>query len=140
MDNAQVVRDSIEFIWNRGELGRVEDFYTADFRCHAAGASIWEWGTGPAGVAGIVSEIRTTFPDYLESPQIVLVEGDLVAVRQTVTGTNTGPGRFAPTGKSFQVIDTMICRIDEGKLAEQWGLFDQYSLCIQLGLQAPIGD
>lgn len=139
MQNAQVVRDSIEVIWNRCDLSRIDDFYTEEFVCHGAGTFLWDWQPGRPGIERIVTEIRTAFPDYRESPEIVIEQGEMVSVRQVVTGTNTGPGIFPPTSRPFRVVDTMICRIEDGKLAEQWGLFDQYSLFIQLGLIEPVG-
>lgn len=50
----------------------------------------------------------------------------------TNRGTHTGDALIAPvTGKSFEFIDITICRIENGKIAEQWGAFDQLSLLIQ---------
>lgn len=148
MKNAQVVRESIETIWNRGELDRLSDFYTDDFHWHQSSTSgvfqpgvglfetepADEWVPGFSGVERIVRLVRTAFPDYHEEPEIVIEDGGLVAVRQIVTGTNAGSWKFAATNESFRVVDMMICRVRDGKLAEQWGLFDQYSLITQLHL------
>lgn len=148
MDIAEVVRESIEVIWNKGELDRLPEFYTDDFywhpaatgRIHAPQSRLFEpaaptqWVPGYAGVELVVRQMRTIYPDYHESPQLVIAQDDLVAVRQIVTGTHTGDGPFLATGRSFEVIDMMFCRVRDGKLAEQWGLFDQYSLITQLQL------
>lgn len=148
MDIAAVVRESIEVIWNRGELDRLAEFYADDFywhpaatgRIHAPGSRLFApavavpWVPGYAGVEQVVRQMRTIYPDYHEDPQLVIAEGDLVAVRQTVTGTHSGAGPFPATHRSFEVVDMMFCRVRDGKLAEQWGLFDQYSLITQLGL------
>ena len=42
------------------------------------------------------------------------------------------------TGKQMSVVDMMICRLRDGKLHEQWGLSDFYSMLIQLGLMEPL--
>lgn len=132
--NAQVVRDSIEVVWNRGELDRISELYTDNFVIHPGSHGIFTWPNGPKGVRQIAEDVRKAFPDYHEEPNMVLEDGDLVAVRQTVTGTNTGPGVFRPTGKKFRVFDTMFIRIEDGRLAEQWGLFDRLGQLAQLGL------
>jgi predicted SnoaL-like aldol condensation-catalyzing enzyme len=136
--NAQIVLDSIEVIWNKGELERIPEFYTEEFISHQGGYGIWPWPPGRAGVNQVVTSMRTAFPDYLEEPAIVFSEGDMVIVRQTISGTHTGGTTLPATGKQMSVVDMMICRLRDGKLHEQWGLSDFYSMLIQLGLMEPL--
>jgi predicted ester cyclase len=136
--NAEIVIASIEVIWNRGELERIPEFYTEDFVTYQTETPGMNWAPGHKGLREIVTSVRTRFPDYTEYPKFVLAEGDFVSVFQTVTGTNTGKGSFAPTGKAFKAIDSMVIRMRDGKLAEQWGLLDLYGISAQLGLREPI--
>lgn len=135
-DNAQVVRDSIEYVWNRGEYDRIPEFYSEDFTIARSGLSIWPWPTAPGrkGVKQQVMAIRELFPDYREEPLTVLSEGDMVAVRQALTGTHAGGTRVPPTGKLLRIRDMMFCRVRDGKLVEQWGMNDQYYVLVELGL------
>ena len=57
----------------------------------------------------------------------------------TIRSTDKGPLPFAPaTGKSIEIADTSIFRIEGGKIAEQWAVTDQLSLLVQLGqVEAP---
>jgi steroid delta-isomerase-like uncharacterized protein len=65
----------------------------------------------------------------------VVAEGDLVAVRWTAGGTNTGVGHGLPaTGKKAEISGITIFRVKDGKLAEEWGLIDTWGLLKQLGL------
>jgi predicted ester cyclase len=137
-DNAKVVLESIEAIWNRGEYDRIPEFYTEDFVSHQPGTPGMTWPAGHEGVREISSAERRAFPDYTEAPMFVMSEGDFVAVFQVVTGTNTGEGSYPATGKAFQAIDTMFIRMRDGKLAEQWGLMDLYAIAVQLGLREPV--
>lgn len=136
--NAQIVLDSIEVIWNKGELERIPEFYTEEFISHQGAYGLFQWPPGRAGLKQIVTTVKTVFPDYLEEPAIVFSENDLVIVRQTVSGTHTGAGALPVTGKQMIVTDMMICRLLDGKLHEQWGLTDNYSMLIQLGLMEPL--
>lgn len=138
MSNAQIVLDSIESVWNKGELDRIPEFYTDDFISYQGDHGLFEWPPGRDGLEQVVTTVRTAFPDYLEEPAIVFSEEDLVIVRQVISGTNTGDASFPATGKSMKVVDMMICRLKDGKLHEQWGLTDNYSMLIQLGMLEPL--
>jgi len=141
-----LARETIDVVWTRGQVDRIPEFYTADFKAHQPRPRVnWvglprlaSW-TGHEGLREVVTAVRSVCPDYSETPQLVVAAGDMVAMRMINRGTHTGRpvGRFQPSGKSFEVVDTMFVRIVDGKIAEQWGLFDQYSVCVQLGFMEP---
>lgn len=142
MNNEQIVRDCIASVWTRGEVDRIPEFYTEDFYSNQprpylcfAGDTTTEW-KGYEGVRQAVEDSHDAFPDYSETPEIVVAAGDMVAMRMINRGTHTGRaiGSFAPSGKSFESVDTMFVRMRDGKICEQWGLFDEFSAGIQLGL------
>lgn len=134
MTNKELIQETFETIWNRGEIERVHEFYTEDFLSHQPPTAP-AWKQGPEGVAEIVQMLRTAFPDYHEKIEDLISDGDRVVARMTNTGTHQGPLMgFAASGKSFEVPDYAVCRIEDGKIAEQWGLFDLFSMAIQLDL------
>lgn len=134
--NCEIVEASIESIWNNKEYDRIPEFYTEDFFCHPTGIAIFpSWKPGHLGVKERIENVKNAFPDYRETPTIVFGEGDLVIVRQDVSGTNSGNGPFGGVaGVKFDVVDMMICRLKDGRLCEQWGLTDRYTQFVQLGL------
>jgi predicted ester cyclase len=146
MTNEDIARKTIEVVWCRGELDRIPEFYTDDFHAHqpnirlnwAGMASRPSW-VGHEGLRQIITNIKSVCPDYNEAPQLVVGSGDMVAMRMINRGTHTGRavGRFQPSGKSFEAIDTMFVRMVGGRIAEQWGLFDQHAVCVQLGFIEP---
>jgi len=70
----------------------------------------------------------------------LLAEGDKVAVRFTVEGTQQGALLgIPPAGKHFRISDIGIYRLAEGKIAENWEQADMLGLMQQLGLLAPPG-
>jgi predicted ester cyclase len=83
--------------------------------------------------------LRGAFPDYRETIEDLIASRDRVVTRLTIRGTHEGPLPFAPaTGKSIEIADTSIFRIEDGKIAEQWAVTDQLSLLVQLGqVEAP---
>jgi steroid delta-isomerase-like uncharacterized protein len=65
----------------------------------------------------------------------IIAEGDLVAVLWQGEGVNTGEGNGLPaTGKPFRVTAMTMFRLQDGKIVEEWNVFDNYSFLTQLGL------
>ena len=79
---------------------------------------------------------RSAFPDLAVNVDLMVAEGDLVAVRWTARGTNTGTGNGIPaTGRKVEVSGTAIFRFVEGRIAEEWTSANTLGLMKQLGLQ-----
>ncbi len=132
MTNEQVVRDACRVIWSEGDLERIGEFYDADFE---ADYPRTDWGSGLQGIHDLAAGIRSSFPDYHEHIDELIVADDLVIVRLTIKGTHTGPlPDLPPTGKSVEFKDVTIARVRNGKIVEQRGLSDHFALYQQLGL------
>lgn len=137
MTNEEFVRNACHVIWGEGDLSRVREFYADHFQAHDSSVGS-NWGDGADGVEELARSLRDAFPDYHETIEDIIVSGDRVSVRLTIRGTHTGPLPFAPaTGRSIEITDQSIFRIEDGKIAEQWALTDQLSLLVQLGLFEP---
>jgi steroid delta-isomerase-like uncharacterized protein len=79
---------------------------------------------------------RSAFPDLAVNVDLMVAEGDLVAVRWTARGTNTGTGNGIPaTGRKVEVSGTAIFRFEDGKIAEEWTSANSLGLLKQLGLR-----
>ena len=134
MTNEELVRDACHVIWGEGDFSRVREFYSEHFLAHDSSVGS-NWGKGADGVEKLARSLRSAIPDYHETIEDIIVSGDRVAVRLTIRGTHTGPLPFAPaTGRSIEIRDHSMFRIEDGKIAEQWALTDQLSLLVQLGL------
>jgi predicted ester cyclase len=63
-----------------------------------------------------------------------LVDGDLEAARVIISGTHRGELMgVAATGKAVEFESIDIIRVEDGKVAEHWGVTDVMSLMQQLG-------
>jgi steroid delta-isomerase-like uncharacterized protein len=77
---------------------------------------------------------RTAFPDWEITPQDMLADGNKVAVRYTATGTHTNDFMGIPgSGKRINVTGMNLFRLENGKIAEEWGNMDMMGLMQQLG-------
>jgi predicted ester cyclase len=91
---------------------------------------------GPTDFKPFFRQFRAAFPDIRITVEDVLVDGDRIAARCSVTAKHTGPGIMpAPTNKSVSITGMCISRVENGKIAEGWNNFDFLSLYQQLGMQ-----
>ena len=65
----------------------------------------------------------------------MVADGDKVWARMTGRGTHSTEfmGR-PPTGKSFAITVVDICRFENGKIVEHWGVPDRFHMMAQLDL------
>jgi len=93
---------------------------------------------GPEGVKQFITAMRTAFPDYRETINNMVAEGDMVAVFYTLQGTFKGEyGGIAPTGKKFSIPSAILSRFEGGKQVEAWLYLDSLTWYRQLGIPIP---
>jgi steroid delta-isomerase-like uncharacterized protein len=133
-DNKALVRRWLDAL--RGSLAPevVGAFFAPDYRRHLD-------LTSPPITAEMhlqrMARLRGAFPDARTTLEDIVAEGDRVAFRLTIRGTQTGAFLGAPaTGKSVTVPFFGMVRIADGRIAEEWGGLDQGSLFRQLGVSA----
>lgn len=91
---------------------------------------------GRAGFAPVIVAFRSAFPDLQVVNEEILVDGDRVAVRSTMRGTQTGPLFGIPaTGRPIEAMAIDIHRIEGGQIVETWHVEDWLSVFGQLGVQ-----
>jgi steroid delta-isomerase-like uncharacterized protein len=124
--------ERVEALFNRGDLDRVEEFVTPDFVNHEA----WPGeARGPEGLRWRLERLRGAIPDFHMRVEDVVVEGDRVAYRATVTGTHRGELLgMPPTNRAFEVQHMHFLRLHEGRAAEHWACRDDLGMLTQLGL------
>ena len=128
-NKAIILRSEAE-LWSKGNLAVADELYATDFVCHFILGPEWR------GIQGIKDEVRshrTSFPDWHETVEDIVAEGDRVAIRITSTGTQTGEfGGASPSGRKVKIVELHIYRLANGKIAEQWGVPDIHGMMDQL--------
>jgi steroid delta-isomerase-like uncharacterized protein len=90
---------------------------------------------GTEATKAVFANLFRAFPDLHIAVEDVVVEGDKVVTRHTVTGTHRGEYLgLAPTGKSVTYSEIFILRFSGGRIAETWGVVDVAAQMRQLGL------
>ncbi len=93
---------------------------------------------GSADLKNFVKEFINGVSDYSETFDFIMAKGDTVAYITTMTATQTGTmNGIPPTGKTFECVNIIIQRFEEGKIAETWISWDNLAILSQLGLFPP---
>jgi steroid delta-isomerase-like uncharacterized protein len=82
-----------------------------------------------------IEEFIDAVPEYDETITQMIAHEDRVAYISTMTGVQTGPmGDFPATGNEFTLVNIIIQRLEDGKVAETWVSWDNVAFLSQLGL------
>lgn len=91
--------------------------------------------TGRDAIAGVYTAWFEGFPDLVITPEELLVDGDRLAQRFTLTGTDSGGFLgLPPTGKPLRVAVMWLCRMGEGQIVHSRFIYDFSGMLIQIGL------
>ena len=111
-----------------GDLTALDALVSIDYQDHTPGRS-----SGRAELTAAVQTLRAAFPDMTSTVTHILAEGDLVAVRNRVTGTQHGPlGELTATGNHVDFTALQLFRIEDELIVEHWEIFDETTLTQQL--------
>jgi predicted ester cyclase len=135
-DPETVARRLIEDGFNRGDLAVAEELTARDLVEHQ------DFGpghaTGADGVKAVIQSLRRAFSDFHLEIEDLVVDGELVWLRMTGTGTHDGPFMgHQPTGKRMRTPVFDVLRIVDGRMVEHWGVPDRLGALFQLGLAEP---
>ena len=129
-DAERVLRRFLDAVWNAHRLDRFPEHVSPDVRFHPP--------RGPArdhqGYRAMATDFLRAFPDLRFTVLEAEGVGDRASARLLIEGTNTGPFRGRPpTGRRVRVVGQPRCRVEGGRIAEFWQLFDELGMLHQLG-------
>ena len=87
-ENKDIVRRTIEELWNKGNMAVADELHAANFVNHDP-CGTPETVNLEAYKQGII-DTRTDFPDFHATIEEMIAEGDKVVTRWTCTGTHKG--------------------------------------------------
>jgi steroid delta-isomerase-like uncharacterized protein len=116
--NKALIRRVFEEVIPAGDHAAMRELMAPDFLDHDP---LPGQPPGAAGGAYVVTTMHGAHPDLRFTIDDLVAEGDRVAVRWTLRGTNSGPllGRPA-TGRPVELAAIVIFRIADGRIAERW--------------------
>ena len=135
--NETIIRTYYEDLWNRWNLAIADELISSAIVFRGSlGLSV----RGIEGFKGYVRSVRVAFPDFHNTIEELIAEGDRVVARLTYRGTHRGElFGIAPTGRRVVYTGIAIFRIAGSKIADGWVLGDILSLMQQIGAIPPAG-
>lgn len=124
-------------LWNRWDYGVIDQILAPDVAFHG---SLGVSRTGHAGFLEYAEMVRAAFPDFHNTVEDLIAEGDKLAACLTYTGTHRGEMfGIPPTGRAIRYIGTAIFVFRDGLIAHAWVLGDRLALLNQLSDRDPDG-
>lgn len=134
-DHKKMVRRFYEELWNKWNYGIIGEFLTPDVGFHG---SLGLQKNGHQGFIDYAQMVRAAFPDFTNSVEELIAEGDKVAACLTYRGTHRGEiFDIEPTGRSIRYIGTAIFVFRDGLIGNAWVLGDRLELLQQLSDRLP---
>jgi steroid delta-isomerase-like uncharacterized protein len=130
-DNKLILRRFFDELFNQGNLAVADAVVATDYHNHnpAPGET-----PGREGLKQFVAYLRCTFPDLHITVEDQVAEGDKVATRFTISGTQQAEfAGIPPTGKQVTVSALNIHRVSGGQIQEGWLNWDALGMMQQLG-------
>lgn len=123
IDRKSAVRALFETGWNHGRMEAFSSTLADSVVFHYAGTPA---ELSRAQMGDIVRRWREAFPDLHMEVEDLIVEGDRVAARLTLSGTHEGVWRGKPpTGRRVRMALMMFFRFENGRIVELWETDDQ---------------
>ena len=128
-ENKELLRRWFDEVWNNGRAEVIEELFDKNGIAHGLSDDPSNPIRGPRDYRPFYEVFRQAFPNLKIVIEDMVAEGDKVAARCSVRGTNEGDfqGRAA-TQAPIDITGITIVRIDNGKIVEAWNNFDFMSL------------
>lgn len=124
--------------WSGGNYDLAHEIIAPVMTVHGAGGQ--PVGMGPEALIDLIKTWRTAFPDGHMTVDDIIVEGDLVGIRNTWHGTQTESFYgIPPSGKYVHVTSVGLDRVTNGQVSEGWGELDMVGMMQGLGAMPVVG-
>jgi predicted ester cyclase len=130
--NKAVIRELFEVI-NRRELDQLSQWIADDLVRHCQATPDIEVRSLEDFKDFLESDFKVC-PDSVQRLNLLIAEGNYVAVYATYIGTQTGPmGPFPPSNRKMELDYCGMMRFENGKISEIWVTWDNLFALTQLG-------
>jgi steroid delta-isomerase-like uncharacterized protein len=132
--NEEIARKAFK-VWETGNLNEVDELTDPDFKEHTPDPTFQSDKKGIDYVKDLIQSVRKGFSDLKITINDVITSENKAVVYSTWTGKHTGTFNDIPPSDNeinFNNID--ILEIRNGKITGHWGLSDNLSLLMQMGV------
>jgi len=130
--NKEIVQRYWDGKWNTRDTGILDELMAPDVVYHGTSMEM----NGIEEYKQVYQSFLSAFHDTKLSIDGLIAEGDKVMSRVTMLGVHKGELEgLPPTGKTFTISAFTAFRIVDGKIAEEWEIFDELGMMHQLGME-----
>jgi predicted ester cyclase/ketosteroid isomerase-like protein len=131
-ENVAVVRRFYDELWNRWQLGIVDEIVSDKLRFRGSLGTVCN---GCEELKHYVEGVRAAFPDWHNRVDEIIAVDDRVVARMTWSGTHRGPlGDIESTGAAVEYSGAAFFRLSGGLIDEAWVVGDTQELWRALGM------
>jgi predicted ester cyclase len=119
--------------FSSGDAALLEGVLSPDLVEHQYGAA----GSGAEAIANLgraVQAAHRAVPDLTYTVEDHVEVGDRLWARLRAHGTNTGPYFGDPSGRPVELTVIDVIRVEDGRIAEHWGVPDRFAMMAQTGV------
>jgi predicted ester cyclase len=128
--NKEVFRRVIEEGFNKGNVQALDECFPPSYIEHQ-----FDLPSTLEEFKGTIRFLRDTFSPFSLTIEDMVADEEKVWARMIGRGTDSkGFMGRPPTGKSFAITVVDVCRLENGKIVEHWGVPDRFHQMAQLGL------
>jgi predicted ester cyclase len=129
-ENKKIALRWLDELWTKGNYEVADEFMAPDYTRHDPFNPV---NSPREYCENFIEMYRTAFPDVVFKAEEIMAERDLVFVRWSAIGTNTGSLKGVPPTNIRADLDGMdLLRIQDGKIVESWPGFDGVTLLKKL--------
>src|SRR5712671_4406226 len=120
-------------VWNKGNMAAADTAVHPDFTDHPPTRFFDIGRTGPAALTEAAGDFRAAIPDFHDTPELVVTEGDMCAYLGMISGRQQNElFGFPSKGRRMRVWGVNFFKMVDGMTAERWGQFDVLTMMQQL--------
>lgn len=129
-ENKKIAKRWLDELWTKGNYEVASEFMVPDYVRHDPFNVV---NSPEEYCQNFIEMYRTAFPDMVFTAEEIIAERDLVLIRWSAIGTNTGPLKNIPPTNIKSTIHGMdLLRIKDGKITESWPGFDGVAILKKL--------
>lgn len=135
MNNADIIKEFIETVLNQKNFDDIDQFISPHFQTHSLHINPRPVTTGssPKTFKEALIQSQSVFTDFKRKIEDIISEGDKVVVRHSTEGIHSGDFMgIAPTGKHFRFSGISIYKVKDGRIVDEWYIWDRQGLLDQL--------
>ena len=117
--------------FSQGKLNIINELLDRNYVYHGIGE---ESRLSKEEYLNFLNEVRQAFPDFNIHVDELIAEDERVAYRMTLSGTHKDEFKgIAATGKKFTISTIGVVLFKNGKITEEWEIYDAIGMMSQLG-------